>query len=412
MIKSSLSLIKNNQVILRGGMFFFGLRMLQMVLGFAVTYVLVRTISVEQYGQYSFVIGVIGFLSVFSLTEMNNAVMQSIARGFYGTYLAAIKKTLRFCLLGMIIFLGLSAFYLLNNQTDISIALLGAGLIFPLYKGLNQWKSLKIAEHKFGELTRIEGLNSLITNFTVIVLTLVMPGNFLLPLFGLLLIPSLRNVISVITDLRKMPSTGTAEEGSIEYGLKTSFISSLGQMAVDLDRIILFFFLSPSAVALFVAADRLSDIFKSITQDISAVMAPKLAKQKTYTKKIDTLFMLYGIAMGSALIIFSFTLLPYIFTLIFGQPYAEAIPYAQALMCSTAVGNFSIMRFRYVRSQMDIKGYRNITLGSAIVRIVSLLVLVPVFGIWGAVSSAFIYRITTSILVSQLIKKNGYISAT
>ncbi len=407
MLKEHISILRNNTLILKGFFLVFGLRMVQMGLGFAATFFLARCLSVDQYGQYNFVIGAIGVLSVFSLTEMNNAVMQSVARGYYGTYKSAILKTFQFSTIASVILWGMSAYYcLIKGDLYLALGLLIAGACFPFYRGLIQWKSLRVAEHKFKELARIEGMNSITTNVAIVVAVLWVPEHLLPPLLCFLIIPACRNVLTTLIDIRNIPQESKSESGSMEYGLKSSLIGSLSQLSVDLDRIILFFFLSPAAVAMFSAADRISDIFKSLTQDLAGVMAPKLARQQEYSSNLDKLFMLYSLVLGVGLILFCFTLLPQVFVIIFTEKYTEAIPYAQALLCSNVIGNFAILRFRYVRSQMDIKNYKNVTIGAAIVRILSLLILVPFFGVWGAIAATFIYRITTSVLINNLIKRD------
>lgn len=410
MIKDHLTLIKNNKIILWAASLIFGLRMLQMGLGFAATYFLVRAISVEQYGQYNFVIGAVGLLSIFSLTEMNNAVMQSIARGFYGTYRIALLKSLLFSLIGVFTLWGLAAYYFFANQnSELAAALALSGVIFPFLKAMTQWKSLRMAEHRFKELTRIEGFNSALTSIAIIVSALFIPQNYLIPVLAFLAIPAIRNVFALSGDLKNIPKGSECENGSVEYGIKASLFSAIGQVAIHLDRVILFFFLPPTSVAMFSAADRLSDIFKSLTQDIAGAMGPKLAKQKSYTKKLDHFFLLFSWAMGACLVTFSFTFLPDVFLLIFSDKYIDAVPYAQALMCSVAIGNFAILRFRYIRSQLDLEGYKKVTIYAAIVRIISLMALVPFFHVWGAIASAFLFRLSTSYFVNRLIKEKHLI---
>lgn len=406
MIRYALTIANNNKVILDGFIRVFGLRILQMGLGFATTFFLVKAISVDQYGYYNFVLSAVGIASIFSLTEMNNAVMQSISRGFYGVYRAALKKSFMMCVIGSAgLFLVGGYYYVFESDEHLLLALSLAAIGLPFSSALTQWKALRMGENRFKELSKIEGLNSIVTCVAVILSVLIFPGNYILPLALLIFIPALRNVFMIVSDLKKISSDATEENDVVAYGMKVSFFSGINLIAASLDRIILFVFLTPAAVALFSAADRLSDSFKNISQDLSAAMAPKLARQKVYTKKIDNIFMVYGIVMGAVILFFSFTALPFLFILIFGSKYAEAVPYAQALMCTIAIGNFTTMRFRYIRSQIDPDSYKRITLVTSFVRVGCLLALVPFFYIWGAVAAAFIARLTTAVLTHKIMKK-------
>jgi O-antigen/teichoic acid export membrane protein len=98
--------------------------------------------------------------------------------------------------------------------------------------------------------------------------------------------------------------------------------------------------------------------------------------------------------------------LPTAVTLLFGDNYAEAIPYAQALACAVAMGSLANLRFRYIRSKIDARGFRDITLVSSIVRLFAFLVLVPPFGLLGAVVATFVYRLALMVVTQVVIKRH------
>jgi O-antigen/teichoic acid export membrane protein len=262
----------------------------------------------------------------------------------------------------------------------------------PFNYGLILWKGRCVAEGRFAELVRLEGLSSIFTSLGIIAAVSILPGSYVAPLLVFFLAPSWRNVLTTLSDLKAIPKSGDVENEIIEYGIRTSIYSGVALLAERLDGVFLFFFLSPTAVALFAAADRLAELFRSITRDIASAIAPRLVKAN-YTDRLDHAFRLYALAMGGALVFFAFAILPLVFTLIFTRQYDAAIPYAQALVCSVAIGNLAAMRFRYIRSRMDAVSYRNVMLVSAVAKLGSLALLVPLFGLAGAVASAFVYRV-------------------
>jgi len=70
--------------------FLFGLNGFRSALGLVITYFLVRALSQESFGEYNFLLSLIGLLSIFTLPGLNEAIMQSVARGKVGTYRAAL----------------------------------------------------------------------------------------------------------------------------------------------------------------------------------------------------------------------------------------------------------------------------------------------------------------------------------
>jgi O-antigen/teichoic acid export membrane protein len=91
---------------------------------------------------------------------------------------------------------------------------------------------------------------------------------------------------------------------------------------------------------------------------------------------------------------------------LFSDNYADAIPYAQALLCSVTIGNMATLRFRFIRSKIDTKSHRTVLISTSLARILTSLILIPLFGVAGAVASAFLYRIYMTVVVNIMIKKN------
>ena len=115
--------------------------------------------------------------------------------------------------------------------------------------------------------------------------------------------------------------------------------------------------------------------------------------------------MWFALAAALSIVLVAFTILPWFFTLFFGEAYEEAVPYAIALMCSVAVGNGAMLRARFIRSQMDADSMRDIYLVRAFVRIVAASVFVPLWGLTGAVMSVFLTRFVTAVMVQVVIRK-------
>jgi O-antigen/teichoic acid export membrane protein len=206
--------------------------------------------------------------------------------------------------------------------------------------------------------------------------------------------------------LKRVPKEKPAEEGVIPHGMQSSFFTSFLIVSNYIDKILLFYFINPAALALFVAAERVSDLLKTAVQDMASALAPKFAKTKNYTEKLDKFFKILCIAFGAGLVIFAFTFLPYLILLIYGEKYADAIPYSQALMCAAALGNLASIQFRFIRSKLDTKNFRDIVVGTSLFRIVISAILIPLFGLKGAVISAFIYRIAMSVSINYVMRKD------
>jgi len=381
------------------------LRVVQLVAGIGSTYVMAHLLSKDLFGQYHFILNWIGLLTIFAMTGLNESVMQSVARGFVGTFRRAIPVALLWSLLGSLVLALFGLWYLLHAQPSLAVGFFASSLIFPFTYGLTQWKAVRTGREDFIGLLRTDGLVAIVINALMIVAMFLVPKSYFWPLVMLMVIPAVQNVILTLTALRGIDLHSPVELGSIPYGVKTNFYSAFNIVAKHADKLLLFFFLSPAALATFVAADRVADLFRNLVSDLAAVLAPRFARMDRYTAKLDKAMTLFLIGYGAAVIIFAFTLMPWALTFVFGNSYHDAVPYAQALMVSVAVGNSASLRFRFIRSQMDTEGFKHITVYTSALRILTSLILIPLWGITGAVVSTILFRLLTAAVVHVVLRK-------
>jgi O-antigen/teichoic acid export membrane protein len=232
------------------------------------------------------------------------------------------------------------------------------------------------------------------------------PGTLLAPLAVVFGVQAGLNLLLTRSALRNVPSNAPAEAGTVSHGTKTTFFSAFSILAKQLDKVLIFLLLSPASLGLFVAAERIPELLKGQFQDLAAVLAPRFAKRARYTNSLDRLLRTAGLITSGVTVLTAFTVLPYAIRFVFGEAYVAAIPYSQALMCSTAIGNASILRLRYVTSKFDVESPRVVEILTSATRIIASLVLVPLLGLLGAVISAFAYRVAMTVVVHIVIKKN------
>lgn len=386
------------------------LRVCQVGFGLVTTYFLARTLSKEDFGAYHFILNLVGLLTLFSLKEVNNAVMQSVARGFSGTFRASLRYVLLGSAIAAVVLAGLALWYLRQQQHQLGIGMAIAAALFILTHGLTQWKGLKMGRGDFAGFTRYEGIGAIVTHLAIVASILAVPHQYLLPLALLLGVPGLLNLLLTLRCLRQMPRTAPVEADSIRYGMRTSVYGALQIGAKHVDKLFLFLFLSPATLATYVAADRIADLLATAVQDLAAVLGPRFARRGGYSRDLDRILKYASWAIGAAYVVFAFTALPWLLTAIFSDRYADAVPYSQALICAIAIGNLANFRFRYIRSTLDEASVRHVMLVTAGTRIAFAVILVPAFGLLGAVVAAFAYRISLALVVRYLIQKR-YLSA-
>ncbi len=385
--------------------FLLALRALQQLLRVAMVYFVVRALDKTQFGQYQFILTCAALVVMFALPGLNNSLMQSVARGFLGSYRAVVRRSFKTSLLGSVVLVGLGVYYGIHQTEAVRFGFFLVALLFPFASGLEQWRSLKTGSEDFAGMFRMDGIAVVVLAVLMISAVKARPGTLLAPLAVLYGVQAGLNLILTRSALRSIPADAPVETGMLDHGTKTTFYSAFSIIAKQIDKVLIFVSLSPASLAVFVAAERIPELVKGQVQDLAAVLAPRFAKRGRYTHSLDGLLRAAGLFSSAIAVIAAFTLLPLAIRLLFGPTYVAAIPYSQALMCSIAIGNASILRHRYVSSKLDVASARAIEIWTSAARIVSSLVLVPIFGILGAVISAFVYRITMTIVVNFVIRK-------
>lgn len=380
-------------------------KIFQLMLGLVTIHYITHSFTKENYGHYSYILTVLGLLSFLSLPYIGNAVSQSVARGFSGTYKASISVTFLSSCLGALFLLGFSGYYYAYDNILLMKAFLIAACLFPFFYGLSTWKSFYLGQQKYKKIIKLAAVNNTILSCLLIAIAFYFPNHVLLLLLCFLLVPILQNIIQTTLLWARENHEHAVEEGSIKYGVKASAYSIISLVATNIDNLLIFYFLSPVALANFIVAQKLPEVIKSSIQDVGQILLPVFSQKSHMTKNLNKFFNIAGALISLSILIITFTIFPYIFVLVFGEQYRDALIYGQALMCSIAVSNAAPLKVWFINSKLDTKSNRDTTLIISLTRIATSVALIPFFGIWGAVASAFLHRSITAISIHFLMKK-------
>jgi len=383
----------------------FVLQVVQRLLGLMTTYFVVRALSQEGFGSYQFVLTVVGVVSIFGLPGINNAVMQSVARGYRGTYRVSIRPALLCSLIGSFLLVCVGCWYYFMSDNELGSSFFLATMVFPLTYGLMQWQGLRTGLEDFSGVVKLTGAAAIATSLLLIGTVVFVTNEIAVLVIIILAVQAMLNLVGTAKSFRVVKRDEPAEKGSIRYGLVTTAYMVFGHVAIYADKLLIYAFMTPASLAIFVAAERIPEIVKSLVKNVGGALAPRFARHRHYTRRVDRAIWVFSIVAGLAIVVFAFTLLPWIVVSIYGDGYRDAVPYAQVLMCSVAIANSVPLRARWIRSQQDAAGFRDVNAVIAICRIAASAVLIPLFGLKGAVISAVLARITGMVTIHIVMKR-------
>lgn len=380
------------------------LRGVEKFFGFFVSVFLFRLLEKEQVAEYGFIQTVVAVCAVFGIQEFQNTISQSIARGHLGTFRQTVPLALKWSLVGAAIVIGFGAWYFWSGKTQLGLSFLIAAVLFPASQALSQWKGVYLGEKNFSRFTMAEASNAIVRSSLIIAALYALPGSILAPVLVFFAVPAAQNIWQTLMCYRRIPEQAIVEKGAIAYGLKSNRYSALSTAATQIDRILIFSLLSPTMLAIFMAAEKFAELLQSVVQDLGAVLAPKFSTIERYTRRLDDTLKLVSLAMGICIILFAIFALPGLVVILFGPGYRESVVYAQLLVGAVALRNIATLRFRFIRSRLDATSYRNVMIIGSLGKIAASASLIPLFGLSGAVASVIFHRLALAAVTGHIIR--------
>ena len=99
-------------------------------------------LSKETYGTYQYLLSLAGIVGNFTLTGMNTAVTQAIARGYEGVFYKAMRLQYKWNIVPTLGTWAFSAYYLWHGNMTLGFGLFMIGLFTPLLNTFNTFSAI------------------------------------------------------------------------------------------------------------------------------------------------------------------------------------------------------------------------------------------------------------------------------
>ena len=391
--------------LLSGGAWLFTGQGIQVLSGLVMTIVFANFLPKESFGTYQFIMSAAAILGVLTL-GMAIPVKRAASKGIDGSLRFGFRTQLKWSI-GIFILGGLLAsYYFYNDNHTLGKAFLVIGTLSPFIGSFSLFKSYLHGKQKFKE--------SALLGFwlrPVLIITMLTTVYFTDDPFMLVLVYFSTSFVStgilyLLTISRYSSSDTTLDSFPLNYAKHLTFLGVITTVGNHAEKLLIFHFLGAAQVAVYAIAMLPTTHLLRLYVIIGDLIFPKFT-QHAYTtikegmlRKIILVFMLSVILV--AIFIFS---APFIYMSVF-PAYPEAILLSQLAILAllTKFGNLFMQAF----SSHEMKKEQYIIRTSGIfLKIVSLLILIPLFGLFGAIYAFLITHIYWIILSAVLfyIKK-------
>lgn len=355
------------------------------------------------YGNYKYILSLTGLLGIFALTGVGTAVTQAAARGLEGSFYTGFKTKLKWGILGSLVAIGGAIYYWLRGNELLPIPLLISAVFLPLMLASGIYVSLLTGRKLFNIQVKYSALSQVISAGALIA-ALFLTKN----LFWLIAVYFVSHTFSnyffyVLTKFRLRPNK-KEDPKTLSYGKHLSIMGVAARLAGQLDKILLFHFLGAAQLAIYSFALTPPQQIQGLFKSVSTLALPKLSQRgipqlkKSIPGKVLKLFLIMLLVVGLYI-----WLAPYIYHLFFPQ-YASSIVYSQVFVISLLFFPKMLLGKTFT-AHMKTKKMYIVNLTYSLSKIILLCVLLPLYGIWGAISVILATGMIHSIVLALLFRK-------
>jgi O-antigen/teichoic acid export membrane protein len=372
-----------------------------LLISFATMFAFGKWVPKEIFGKYQYILSTIAIIGIFTLPGIDAALIRAVAKGKEGMIsLCAITK-MKWSLIGVFFSLAISSWYLLHGNSSLGICFLIASFFFPFPRIFNLFSCFWQGKKRFD----IQNKYLIIINFFEALLFI--PVLFLtdnLVLIILFFFSSriiFRGIFFKIT-LQKIKNREKDKE-TVSFGKHLTLMQTITLFAGQVDKIIIWQFLGPISVAIYSFAQLSVQEIPWIIP-VSTLSLPKLS-QKNFIEIKDGVFkkFLKLFLLSIPLFLIFIILAPIGYKIVFPN-YIEALPYAQVLAVSFIFLPFSLLNTS-LTAAMKTKELYKIQFITPIIKILLFLILIPLYGIWGIITSILAVQLIGALLTLYLFKK-------
>ncbi len=375
-------------------------------LGLAIAFA--NLIPPETYGTFKFIISFSAILAIPTLSGMNQALVRAVAQGNEATFYPALKTKLKWGVLGALGALVLSAYYLFQDNTTLGLSFLLIAGFIPFKTSFNFYSYYLSGKKDFKHLSQYQAIARILVVISTVI-ALFLSQNLFLILLVYFAATTLFRLFFLLLTLKKYPTNQNQDPSSIGYGKHLSLMGVLGTVASHMDKILLFHFLGPIQLAIYTFSTRPIKVMKKPLESLTKISLPKLSQRNAFKLK-NTLpgKMIKFFLMLLPLVGVYILLAPYFYQLFFPQ-YLDSIVYSQIFALSVLLYPGSLMG-QTLTAHAKKKELYILRTSTAVLKIALFLILLPLWGVWGAITAllaAGVFGLLLNLLFFLKIKDNS-----
>lgn len=393
---------KTDMVYLAGAGFWSSLNLFIITgLGLLLSIAYANLLSPEVFGTYQFLISLSSLLVAICLTGMNNAVSQSVARGYEGDLRTSVRIQLLWAAVPTVTGLAGALYYQMHGNSALAIGLCVVATLSPIGNVFNTYTAFLQGKRAFKQIFLYVTATNLFY-YALIFSTVYFFRDAIALLFVNLAANTLATIHFYFRTLAKYRPSDRTDPQTIPYGIDLSIMNTAGTIVAQLDSVLVFHFLGPAQLAVYSFASLIPERVSSLFKFVSNAALPKFSTQTIDEIRSAIVSKTIRAAIaGSAVMILYLIFAPVLFHTLFPK-YAEAIFYSQvySLVIITVAANIPAAAIVGLRMNRELYLFN---LSTPFVLMALQLVLLIKFGILGILLARIISNVINILFAIYLL---------
>lgn len=367
-------------------------QMIANVISFGLSIIYANLLNKEIYGTYRYFLSAYGLIALISIPGLYTSLTRSISRGFDGNLGLGFKQKLRWSLLGSLVAIVLAGYYYFKANQLLGTGFMMIAVALPLAESFALYVCLLEGKKLFKQEVIYNIIISSLSALAIIVAVYFYHNiySLLVAYFTALIIP---RFIFYKLSIKKYKSNNNIDPEMNDFTKKINAFQIFSNATQYIDKILLFTMLGAKELAIFSFAIALPDRIKSLFRVAGTISFPKFANKTEIEIKqsIRQKIPLYAGLILFIILIYFFTA-PLIFKYLFPQ-YLESVRLTQIIALSSIYA-VTYPIGAYLSAHKRVKELFTISSSSFILGLTSMLIFIPIYGIWGAVIGLGVNRLT------------------
>jgi len=387
--------------------FWFGLEYgVSMVAGLATSVAFANLISPETYGLLQFILTIMSFLTLATLTRLNDSLTISVARGNEGGIGQIIRTKIKYGLLGSLAGVILSGYYFYQNNATLALLVLIAVFFVPLLNLPYLYSNYLAGKKNFQVLSIVNSVSSAVYSLAIVG-ALWLAQNVIAVVGAYFIINFIVHLAAAFYVFKKYPPNKATEDHTISYGKKISYLGVFNTIASSIDSIFIFHYLGAIDLAAYAFAKKMPEKLKDLLSFLAALGTPKYATQDISDSRVkkEALRKSLILTLATLLVILLYVAAaPFIFKWLFPAYLAYArLSVIYAL--SIPIAAFGTLLITFMESARQIKSLAKFNIIFAVLKTLIMFLAIRYYGLSGLVWSFLFTRALSSAMITYYFIK-------